>query len=55
MPIEKLHKQRKYKNYAVLAALAIFMFFVFGLTIAKLSGSWINSIGPTPSCAAALS
>lgn len=37
MPIEKLHKEKKHKNYAILGAIVVFIIFVFGLTIARLS------------------
>jgi hypothetical protein len=37
MPIEKLHKDKKAKNYALLAAIVVFIFFMFGLTIVRLS------------------
>lgn len=38
MPISDLHKKKKAKNYAVMAALVIFMLTVFFVSIIRLKG-----------------
>lgn len=36
MPITDLHKKKKFKNFAVLAAIVVFMLIVFAVTIIRL-------------------
>ena len=37
MPITELHKKKRAKNFAVLAAIVLFMVIVFGITIVRLT------------------
>jgi|AntRauTorckE6833_2_1112554.scaffolds.fasta_scaffold57461_2 hypothetical protein len=37
MPLTDLHKKRRVKNFAVLAALVVFMVILFAITIIRLS------------------
>lgn len=37
MPLTDLHKKRRLKNFAVLAALVVFMLILFAITVIRLS------------------